>query len=212
MIVDEGVEDYLAALAPHGDSVLEAMEDVGRDRGFPLVGPLVGRLCSVLARSIGARRVFEMGSGFGYSTVWFARAVGPDGEVVHTDGDPDNTEEAREWLTKAGVEDRVRFHTGDALAALEGEDGPFDVIFIDVDKDAYPACWRLAAERVRPGGLILTDNVLWSGKVADDDVTDEWTQAIREYLRLATADDRFETTVVPLRDGVAVSLRLDDGD
>jgi predicted O-methyltransferase YrrM len=212
MITDARVERYLLGLHAPDDAVIRAMQVEGEKRGFPIIGPLVGGLCEILARCIGARRVFEMGSGFGYSTWWFARAVGDGGEVVHTDADARLTAEASQWLSQAGLAGRVRFETGDALDILRAVrpsgGGPFDVVFIDVDKGDYPECWRLARDRVRRGGLIIADNTLWQGKVADGRVRDEWTQAVREYARLATADDAFLTRIVPLRDGVAVSLRV----
>ncbi len=209
MIVDPAVESWLHAQAPSAPEVVVEMERVGLGRGFPIIGPLVGRFCEVLARSVGARRVFEMGSGFGYSTAWFAQAVGPEGMVVHTDGSRDLSREAQGWLRKLGWQDRVDFRVGDALDLLESEPDAdsFDVVFIDVDKDAYPRAWNIASERVRVGGLIITDNTLWQGKVADPMQTDEWTEAVREYLRRAQGDARFVTSVLPLRDGVAVSLR-----
>lgn len=208
MIVEPGVEAWMHETAPAPAPVLVQMERSGIERGFPIIGPLVGRFCELLARSIGARRVFEMGSGFGYSTAWFAQAVGPGGLVVHTDGDPVLSKEAEEWLGRLQVKGHVRFEVGDALAQIQQEDGLFDLVFIDVDKDAYPRAWELACERVRVGGLVVTDNTLWSGKVADPSVTDEWTEAVRDYLRRAQGDERFLTSVLPLRDGVAVSLRV----
>lgn len=207
MIVEPHVEAWLHDEAPPPHPVLVEMEHEGTARDFPIIGPLVGRLCALLARAVGARRVFEMGSGFGYSTAWFADAVGPEGRVVHTDGDPDLSREARDWLGRMGVADRVDFRVGDALDLVAAEPGPFDVVFIDVDKDAYPRAWDLACERVRVGGLVVTDNTLWSGRVADPAQTDDWTEAVREYLRRAQGDGRFVTSVLPLRDGVAVSLR-----
>ncbi len=220
-IVSAAIEAYLYENLPAPDAVLLAMEREGKKRGFPIIGPLVGRLCEQLARSIGARQIFEMGSGFGYSTVWFARAVGPEGRVVHTDGSANLSEEARQWLARANMVERVRFRVGDARNLLDG--GPWDIVFIDIDKEGYPDAWRLAAERVRVGGMIITDNTLWSGKVArkavpaeaeseadggEDDVPDAATAGVLEYNRLALSDERYLTTILPLRDGVAVSLRL----
>ncbi len=187
------------------DAVEAAMRQRGLDADFPIIGPLVGRFCEVMARSIGARRVFEMGSGFGYSTWWFAQVAD---EVIHTDGDEHLSQEAMDWLTQAGLVDKCRFIVGDALEALEAEDGEFDIIFIDVDKGDYPRAFDLAASKIRIGGMILTDNTLWSGKVADPSVDDEWTQAVREYDAKAFTDARFVSSIVPLRDGLAVSLRV----
>ena len=207
MIVEPAVEAWLQGEAPPPHPVLLEMERRGVERDFPIVGPLVGRFCALLARAVGARRVFEMGSGFGYSTAWFADAVGPGGRVVHTDGDPGLSREARDWLGRMGVADRVDFRVGDALDLVAAEQGPFDVVFIDIDKGDYPRAWDLASQRVRVGGLVVTDNALWQGKVAEPAEDDDWTEAVREYLRRAQGDGRFVTSVLPLRDGVAVSLR-----
>ncbi len=183
------------------------MRRAGEERDFPIVGPLVGALLDVLTRTSGAARIFEMGSGFGYSTWWFARAAGANAHIVHTDGDQALSDEARGWLEQAGFADRCRFVVGDALQALRDEDDVFDIIFIDVDKGDYPEAWSIARERVRRGGLIITDNTLWSGKVADPAVDDDWTAAVRAYVASACQDPAFTTTVLPVRDGVAVSVR-----
>lgn len=206
-IVAAPIERYLRKTQPAPDAVLAEMGRLGEARGFPIIGPLVGRLCEQLARAIGATSVFEMGSGFGYSTAWFARAVGPGGRVVHTETDPKKSQEAREWLTKAGLAAAVEFRIGDAVEALRSDAGPYDVVFIDIDKEAYPAAWVLACKRVRVGGLVITDNALWQGKVASA-ARDATTKAVREYNALALEDSAFLTTILPLRDGVAVSLRL----
>lgn len=208
MALAPAIEEYLRRLQPAPAKVLQAMETAGTERGFPIIGPLVGRLCAQLAQAVGARRVFEMGSGFGYSTAWFAQAVGPAGRVVHTDGSAELSGEAQGWLGQARLRRRVDFRVGDARALLRADKGPYDVVFIDIDKEQYPDAWEIARHKVRPGGLVLTDNALWQGKVADPRARDAATRGVREYLRLAHEDGSFVTTVVPLRDGVAVSLRL----
>lgn len=199
-------------LERHDEPVLLEMEAEGRERGFPIIGRLVGVTVELLARSIGARRVFELGSGFGYSAYWFARAVGPDGEVHGTDGDPANEAKALQYLERAGLADRVRWHVGDAVENLAAVDGEFDVVYDDIDKEGYPDGWRAAAERIRVGGLYLCDNVLWSGAVADpsgdhgrDGAT---TEAILEHNRLIAEDERYVSTIVPTRDGLMVALRV----
>jgi predicted O-methyltransferase YrrM len=209
MIVDPNVEQYLAELAPTEDGVVREMERVGAERNFPIIGPLVGRLCWLLASSIRARDVFEMGSGFGYSTWWFAHAVGEGGRVVHTEGDAGNSAEARRYLDNAGLLPRVTFEVGDARDIITRYPGPFDVIFIDIDKQDYPAALELARVRVRPGGLIITDNALRDGRVALS-TTDPSPQivAVREYNREAMRAADLVTTILPLRDGVAVSLKV----
>lgn len=207
MIVDPAVERYLDRMQQPGDAVLEEMGKLGEERGFPIVGPHVGRILEQLVRLSGAKTVFEMGSGFGYSTAWFARAVGPGGRVVHTEMDQRLSDEARQWLTRAKVADRVDFRLGDASDLLKQDKGPYDVVFIDIDKEDYPKAWKLARDRVKPGGLVVTDNVLWSGKVAGK-AKDAATEAIREYNRLAENDAGFLVTILPVRDGVSVALKL----
>lgn len=216
--MDDAVEQYLTRLAEsqHADQVLDDMEARAAEHGFPIVGRATGRYLELAARSIGARRVMELGSGYGYSAYWFARAVGVDGEVVCTDGDPENAKLAQDYLTAAGVWERVHYRVGDALTGLHETTGDFDVIYCDVDKDGYPACWEAARERIRLGGMYLCDNVIWSGRVAEgtdgtggtDDPRPEWTAAIREHNRLVSEDSRFVSSIVPIRDGVMTAVRV----
>ena len=206
-ITQEAVEKYLYALLPERDEVLRAMEAEAARRHIPIVGPAVGRLFHLLAVLSGAKRVFEMGSAIGYSTLWWARAVGEGGRVVYTDGDPRNAEEARRNFAKAGVAGRVDVRVGDALELLsEEKPGSFDIIFNDVDKEDYPRVFRLAVPRLKPGGLLVSDNVLWSGRVAQPD-PDASTQAILEFNRLLYQSKELFTTILPLRDGVAVCVK-----
>ena len=211
--MDDAVENYLTQLArtEHEEPVLVEMEARAEADGFPIVGRATGRYLEVAARCVRARRVIELGSGYGYSAYWFARAVGPEGEVVCTDGDPQNATLAEDYLGRAGLWERVRYRVGDALAGLHAETGDFDVVYCDVDKDGYPACWRAACERIRVGGLWLCDNVLWDGRVAngtDREGLPGWTAAIQEHNRLVTEDARYVASIVPIRDGVMTALRV----
>ena len=207
-IVNPQVEEYMASLqAQHDEPVLLEMEQEGRERDFPIVGRNVGVTLEVLARSIGARRVMELGSGFGYSAYLFARGVGADGEVHCTDGDPANAAKAEDYLTRAGLWDRVTYHVGDAVEQMATVDAEFDVVYDDIDKHGYPDAWRAGRERIRVGGLYICDNVLWSGRVVEPD-PDRNTSAILEHNRLIADDDRFISTIVPTRDGVFVALRV----
>ena len=206
-IVDPAIEAYLRDLQPSPSQVLQQMRLSGESRGFPIIGPLVGRLCEQLARSVKARRVFELGSGFGYSTAWFARAVGPRGTVVHTEMDATLSAEARQWLARDGLDRRVDFRLGDAVEVLRADRRLNDVVFIDIDKEGYPDAWDVARSRVRVGGYILTDNTLWHGKVTLKS-RDEATKAVKLYNERAFSDPRFLSTLVPVRDGVTVSLRV----
>jgi predicted O-methyltransferase YrrM len=208
-ITEAPVEDYLYSILPERDATLGEMEAQAASRSIPIVGPAVGRLLFQLAQMINAKTVFEMGSAIGYSTIWWARAVGPAGRVIYTDGSGKNAEEARRNLQSAGVLDRVEIRIGDALELLSEEKGQFDIIFNDVDKEDYPRVFRLAGPRVRKGGLFVADNVLWSGKVAQPpSESDDRTKAILEFNRLLYSTPNFFTTLLPLRDGVSVSLKL----
>jgi caffeoyl-CoA O-methyltransferase len=212
-IVDPRVEDYMRSLLTRYDEpVLLEMEAEGKERGFPIIGRLVGVTVELLARSVGAERVFELGSGFGYSAYWFSRAVGPSGEVHGTDGDPANEPKALDYLSRAGLAEPIRWHVGDAVTHLGAIEGEFDVVYNDIDKDGYPEAWMAARERIRVGGLYLCDNVLWSGAVADpegDHGRDrKTTEAILEHNRLIAEDERFVSSIVPTRDGVFVALRV----
>src|SRR2546428_2042916 len=161
------IEDYIRGLLRiHDEPVLLEMEAEGKERGFPIVGRMVGVVLEILARAIGAKRVIELGSGYGYSGYWFSRAVGPDGELHLTDGDPENEKKALDYLGRAELDGPVRFHVGDAVKTFQSIEGGFDVVYSDIDKWEYPHAWEVARERVRVGGLYLCDNVLWSGRRA----------------------------------------------
>jgi caffeoyl-CoA O-methyltransferase len=207
-ITVESVEDYMRSLLPPRDPVVAEMEDFVKKNRVPIVGPMVGRFLHQLARFVDAERVFEMGSAIGYSTIWFARALKPGGKVYYTDGSQENSSRARGYIKRAGVSDRIEILVGNALDLIDQVQGEFDVVFNDVDKDDYPAVYRKAANRVRIGGLFVSDNVLWSGRVADSSVKDKQTEGIRSFNKLLYADDRYYSTIMPIRDGVAVGLRV----
>ncbi|MGZ6544920.1 MAG: O-methyltransferase [Actinomycetota bacterium] len=207
-IVDPHIDTYMRSrLARFDEPVLLEMEAEAAERDFPIVGRNVGVTLEVLARSVGARRVIELGSGFGYSGYWHARAVGPGGELHLTDGDPENERKARDYLGRAGLWDPIRYHVGDAVRSLQALDGEFDVIYDDIDKEGYPDAWRVARERIRIGGLYACDNVLWSGRVVDE-APDARTKAILEHNALIADDERYVSTIVPTRDGVLVAVRV----
>ncbi len=212
-IVAPAVDRYMKELAAVDDEpVLLEMEAFAQEKGFPIIGRLCGQLLELAARAVGARRIFELGSGFGYSAYWFSRATGPEGEIHLTDTDPENEKKALDFLGRAGLLEPIRYHVSDAFAALEETDGEFDIVYCDVDKGGYPKAWQMGRRRVRVGGLYMCDNMLWSGRVTGEsdeaDVREGWTEAIDETNRAMAADPDFRTIIVPTRDGVAVSLRL----
>jgi predicted O-methyltransferase YrrM len=206
-IIQPAVDKYMLDLLPERDPVLREMEGQAAHRKIPIVGPAVARLLYQYARLIQAKSVFEMGSAIGYSTLWWARAVGDDGEVFYTDGDKKNAAEARGYFQRAGVEGRIRIQTGDALELLSEQKREFDIIFNDVDKEDYPRVLLLAGSRLRKGGLFITDNVLWSGRVTQAQPNDQSTAAVQEFNRRLYAMPEFLTTIVPLRDGLAVAMK-----
>jgi len=200
------VEDYLYAMLPPRDEVLAEIEAEAAKNDVPIVGPAVGRVLYQLAIISGATKVFEMGSAIGYSTIWWARAVGERGRVVYTDGDRKNADQARRHFERARVSQRITVRVGDALEMLSEEKEPYDIIFNDVDKTDYPRVFRLALPRLKSGGLFITDNVLWSGKVAQPD-PDAQTKAILEFNKLIYESKDLFTTILPIRDGVSVCVK-----
>jgi caffeoyl-CoA O-methyltransferase len=201
------VDDYLYSMLPKRDDVLAEMEEYASKQKIPIVGPAVARVLQQLALMIDAKTVFELGSAIGYSTIWWAHAVGEKGRVIYTDGDPRNAERARGYFDRAGVSSRVTLHTGDALEVLSEQKQQFDIIFNDVDKEDYPRVLRLVAPRLRKGGLFITDNVLWSGRVAEKNPKTAQTKAILEFNRQLYSSQDFFTTILPIRDGLAVALK-----
>ncbi|MBZ5546767.1 MAG: O-methyltransferase [Acidobacteriia bacterium] len=200
------VEDYLYAMLPPRDEVLAEMEADAAKNDVPIVGPAVARVLYQLATISGAKKVFEMGSAIGYSTIWWARAVGDGGRVVYTDGDRKNAEKARRYFELAGVSQRITVRVGDALELLSEEKEPYDIIFNDVDKTDYPRVLRLALPRLKSGGLFITDNVLWSGKLTQPN-PDAETKAILDFNKLICEAKELFTTILPIRDGVSVCVK-----
>lgn len=207
VITSPTIRNWLYDLADDpADPLLAEMHRLAAKQNFPIVGPEVGRLLQQIVMLTGAKRVFEMGSGFGYSTLWFARALGEGGHVTHTDGDQQNSQLAKSFLERAGVADRVTFLVGDARDLLRQTDGEFDIIFCDIDKHQYPAAYEQFADRVRPGGAVIIDNLIWSGQVADG-MDDPDTEGVRQYIDRMWNDGRFASSLLPIRDGVGLSLR-----
>jgi caffeoyl-CoA O-methyltransferase len=202
-ITNREVEKYLYAVLPRRDAVLADMERYAQRHDVPIIGPAAARLIYLLAQISGARRIFEMGSAIGYSTIWLARAAGPAAAVYYTDGDSANAARALQYFRRAGVERRIQILTGDAIEMMDTVPGSFDLIFIDVNKHQYPAALRKALPRLRSGGLLLADNVLWSGKVAKR-AKDADTRGIVQFNRMIYSSKELFPVIVPLRDGVAV--------
>ncbi len=212
-IVNRDVEQYMRSLlARHDEPVLLEMEKVAEQRQFPIVNRHVGVTLEILTRAIGAHRIFELGSGYGYSAYWFAKGGGPKAEIHCTDGDPENAKAAEGFLRRAGLWDRISFHVSDAVTALKKTPGDYDIVYNDIDKHGYPDAWRASRDRIRPGGFYICDNVLWSGRVAEgpskDDVRPVWTEAIKRHNAMIASDKDYLSSILPIRDGVMLAHRL----
>lgn len=203
------VSAYLDSLVPARPAELQAMEAWAKEHDFPIVGPASAHFCYQVARLTGARRVFEMGSGYGYSTAFFARAVKENGGgiVHHVVWDDALSTRARGHLRALGVDDVIEYHVAEAVQALRDTAGPFDLIFNDIDKQSYPASLRVIEEKLRPGGVLIVDNLLWSGRIFDDADRTPATQGIRELTRLVSASPRWISSIVPVRDGLLFAVR-----
>lgn len=203
--IQDDVEQYLYELLPERDAVVSEMERYAEEHRVPIIGPAVARLLALFAEVSGAKRIFEMGSAIGYSTIWLARAAGPKGKVQYTDGDPANAQRAREYFRRAGVAKRIDVQVGDALELLKKTSGKFDLIFNDINKHQYPDALRAALPKLRRGGLFITDNTLWSGKAARPASADDAaTLGVQEFNRLVYASKELYPVLIPLRDGVTV--------
>ena len=203
------ISRYLDDLVPERPAELQEMERIAESTNFPIIGPASGQLCYLVARLIGARRIFELGSGFGYSTAWFARAVRENGggEVHHVVWDEDLSTRAREHLERLAYSDLIRFHVAEAVETLRATDGPFDIIFNDIDKAGYPASIDAILPKLRRGGALIIDNLLWSGRILDASDTSANTEGVRAVTRRIMESDEWIASIIPIRDGVLVAYR-----
>jgi predicted O-methyltransferase YrrM len=206
-VTTESVERYLYRILPERNEVLSEMEALAAEKNIPIVGPAVGRLLHQLALIAGAKRVFELGSAIGYSTIWWAEAVGSGGRVVYTDSDRGNADQARRYFERTGVADRITIKVGDAIEFLSEQKQEWDIIFCDLDKEDYPRALRVALPHLKRGGLLVADNVLWSGKVTQESPQEASTKAIVEFNRLLYTSPNLFTTIMPIRDGLAVAIK-----
>lgn len=207
--MQEDVEDYLYDLLPRRDEVLNEMEAYAAEHEVPIIGPAVARVLALLVQVSGAQRIFELGSAIGYSTIWLARAAGPQAKITYTDSDRENARRAGDYFERAGVADRIRIEIGDALELFQKTTGTFDLVFNDIFKRQYPDAAKLALPRLKRGGLFITDNTLWSGKVAREASADDSdTRGVQEMNRMVYDSKELFSVLIPLRDGVTVCRKL----
>lgn len=207
------VAAHIQHMAQHDNPLLKEMEERARQEDFPIIGPVAGVFCYQIARLVGARQVFELGSGFGYSTIWFARAVADNGggRVYHTVWDEQLSKDARAYLTRAGLGQIVNFEVTESLAALRRNGRTFDLIFCDIDKEHYPEALPVIKSRIRPGGAVIFDNMLWRGRIFDPDDHDEATEGVRQTTEMLLSDPDFTTSLIPIRDGLVLAVRNQGG-
>ena len=205
----DAVQEYLTSLVPPREPELQKMEEYAEKNDFPIIGPACGYYCYQLARMINAKSVFELGSGYGYSTAWFAKAVKENGGGVvhHTVWDEDLSQRARGHLTALGSADVVQFHIAEAVATLRQTEGPFDIIFNDIDKEGYPDSLPITKEKLRHGGLLIIDNMLWHGQILDPNDREKSTEAIHRFTRDVTTDLDWIVSLLPARDGMIVAYK-----
>lgn len=203
------VQEYLVSLVPPREAELQKMEAYARENDFPIIGPVCGYYCYQLARMLNAKSIFELGSGYGYSTAWFAKAIRENGGgIVHyTVWDEDLSQRAVDHLSLLGVKDLVEFHVAEAVETLRRTEGPFDIVFNDIDKEAYPDSLPVIKEKLRRGGVLIIDNMLWSGRVWDPENQDKHTEAIRRFTRDITTDLDWIVSLFPARDGMIVAYK-----
>ncbi len=220
-VLHPSINEYLLEVIPERDEVLTEMEAHARENRFPIVGPLVGRVLHQLVLLTNPTRIFEMGSGFGYSAYWMAKALRqPEAGIICTDGSQENADRAAGYLARGGVADRIDYRVGNALEIIDETEGEFDIIYNDIDKDGYPEAFRKAIPRLRSGGLFITDNMLWLGRVVTYDTDadmqeldeeEQWvhntTVGVKELTRLLYNSPDVFTTIIPLRDGVSVAIK-----
>ncbi len=207
--MQDDIDEYLYKLLPPRDEVINEMEKYAAENRIPIIGPAVARMLALFVHVSGAKRIFEMGSAIGYSTIWLARAAGPKGKVIYTDGDTEKARLARDYFRRAGVAKRIEVRVGNAQELVRKAPGTFDLIFNDVDKHQYPDALHAALPKLRRGGLFITDNTLWSGKAARPAPPDDvHTQGVQEFNRLVYASKKLYPVLIPLRDGVTVCQKL----
>jgi caffeoyl-CoA O-methyltransferase len=206
--IDGDVADYVDGLASRGGPALEAVERQGEAEGWPIVGAAEGSFLHILAKSIGAKRVLELGTAIGYSGSWLAMALPRDGRLLTVEADPKTAGIAERNFEKTGVASKVTILLGRAQDVLRDVQGPFDLVFVDINKDGYPAVLDPCIARLRVGGLLVTDNVLWHGDVARKSVRTPETLAVRKYNEALAKDPRMIASILPLRDGVSVALKI----
>lgn len=203
-LVNESIAEYLDDFIGRSPEPARTMENYADQNDFPIVGPVVGRLLKLIASAVAPTRIVELGSGFGYSAFWFGEGA-PEATIDLTDLDDDNLDRAKQYLSEASNPDRFRYHRRNGVKFLSEDSAPVDLIFIDIDKKEYPEALKIIGDRLRPGGWLVADNVLWKGKVVGS-LSDEATRSIGEFNE-KLSNSSWDSVILPVRDGVALAQR-----
>lgn len=206
-ITDPRINEYIKKAGNSSDDVLKDMEKYAGENGFPIIGPMVGPFLRQLAVITGAKDILELGSGYGYSAYWFARGIPEDGKIICTDNDAGNRDRALEYFKRGGYERKIDFRLGDALEIASELKGPFDIILNDIDKHDYPRAFDIALKLLRPGGIFITDNVLWSGRIVTGK-PDDTTAKVQEFNRKLFNSEGIISSIMPIRDGLGLAVKL----
>ena len=203
------IQDYISSLVPPREPEMKAMERHAEETSFPIIGPAAGYACYQIARMTAARAVFEMGSGYGYSTAWFAKAVKENGGGVvhHVVWDDKLSKKATTHLSRLGFDRLVEYHVAEAVEALRQESGPFDLIFNDIEKQDYPASLPVIKQKLRNSGVLIIDNILWSGRIFNKMDKSAATEGVRKFTEMITQDPDWIVSLLPIRDGLVVALK-----
>ncbi len=207
-ITNPKIDKYMNNLLENRSNIFKEIEEYAKEIGFPIIEPLVGKLLNQYAHILKAKRILELGSGFGYSALWFSEGMDETTEIICTDFKEENKQLAEKFFKRAEIYTRIDFKLGDALQILDETEGKFDIIFNDIEKEDYPEAFRNSVPKLRKGGVLITDNTLWYGKVASKNEKDHQTEGVREYNKLAFSDKRVISMIIPLRDGITISLKL----
>ena len=205
-LINSQIEDYITERTIKGDEILDEMHAYADESEVPIVGPLVGNFLYIITLITKSKKIFELGSGFGYSAYWFARALGSGGTIICTDYSKEHMEKARYFFNKAGLTGLLEFKAGNSIDILGEAEEEFEIIFNDVDKEFYPDVIDIAYDKLIKGGLLITDNVLWYGRVIEDDELPS-TRGVKDFNEAICTDPRFITSILPLRDGVSISYK-----
>lgn len=203
-----GIDNYIDNLIGNSKDIYIKHEEKAKNLQAPICGPQVGNILYMLCKLSSSKKVLELGSSIGYSTLWFANAVGTDGRVTYTDYLQTNANIARLAASEMGLDNQINFFVGDALQYLEKSEDTYDVIFIDLDKHLYLDAIKLALEKVKNGGIIIADNTLWSGRVRWN-IKDEQTLSIQKYNEYVFNHHLLHSIILPVRDGLTISYKKD---